>query len=438
MLGALAIAVAVLLVLPPHTAGISVVFNASAIYTMNPAAPTAEAMCIIGERLHLVGTEEEVRRECPNATEHNMHRGFVFPGFIDSHLHLMYGGFNLLRPSLLECNSPSDVVNVLLDYVRKRPLEPGQWLTGFGWDQNRFPSKAFPTKQDLDTAFPTTPVWLGRVDGHAAWGNSAALRAVPPLPDKDPEGGRIIRDSSGQPTGVFTDSAMPLVGDHVPPPTEADEKEALRLALRDCNKNGLTAIHNPGIGPESIPLFRSAIDAGNFTLRMAGMWLDMPCDLGKAATPDTPMINNYKDRLTVKGVKFFMDGALGSWGAAMLKPYSDRPTERGQMRYTPDDYIRNVTRWVAAGYQVATHAIGDRANRLVIDTYRSVCLNGTTTPPDLRLRIEHFQIVNVTDIPKIHFEGADTVCILPSMQPTHATSDMAYAEDRLGKDRLKG
>ena len=439
---------------PPTTSdgkqAATVFFNASVVHTMSPTR-TAEAWCVdVDGRYRGVGTLATATEACgPRPRRVNLRGAVVVPGLIDSHLHLLYGGFKLARAQLDNASSAAEVASILSAHVAKHPLPPGAWLQAFGWDQERFPSKRFPSRADLDKAFPSTPVWLLRIDGHAAWANSAALRLIPPLPKTDPEGGRIVRDNAtGEPTGIFTDTAMHFVADHVPKPTHSQSAEALQLGLSSLSHHGLTAIHDPGIGLEEIPLLQEAIDSETFPLRTYAMVLANGNELGeKLATPDTPKIHSYKGRLTVQAVKFFLDGALGSRGAALLQNYTDRPEQRGQLRLPEDQFKANTSAWVAAGWQVATHAIGDRANRLVLDAYSKACeesasRSGTAAAPDLRLRIEHYQIVNVTDLPRVHHPGetyhGGSACILASMQPTHATSDMVFAEDRLGPARLQG
>lgn len=412
-------------------------FNAS-VHTVDDSLPSASAFCVSDQLFKAVGTLADVKLACDSAQVVDLQGATVVPGFIDAHAHLMIEGFKLLRPQLDNCTSVQEVVKVLQEYVSRVPLAPGEWLQGFGWDQNLWVNQTFPTKEDLDGAFPSTPVYLIRIDGHASWTNSAGIRACPPLPSADPEGGRIVRDAQGRPTGVFTDSAMELIADSIPPPTHTASLSALSLVLAACRANGLTAIHNLGIGLSDAALFKESIDAGNMTLRQYAMWLATTvASLGDAVPLSTPPIEDYHGFLTVKAVKMFLDGALGSWGAALLQPYTDRPDQQGELRMTAADFEANCSAWLGQGYQLATHAIGDRANRLVIDTYRKLCDARQAT--DLRLRIEHFQIVNETDFARIHYESSATdSCILASMQPTHATSDMGFAEQRLGPERIKG
>ena len=255
---------------------------------------------------------------------------------------------------------------------------------------------------------------------------------------------------------------MTLILDHVPPPSASEKKEALRAAMRKAAEHGITAIHDPGIDVDDVQLYKQLADEGFFTLRSEAMFLGVSGDSGKAATPSTPMIVNYRDVFSIRAVKFFMDGALGSWGAAMLEPYSDKPESRGELRLSETHFRSNVSAWIAAGYQVATHAIGDRANRIVLNAYRDECFAKPPHKRDLRLRIEHFQIVNQSDIARLHVpteqngtcilgkSGLDlsimtslsnnnySLLLVASMQPTHATSDASYVLQRLGAKRLKG
>lgn len=238
---------------------------------------------------------------------------------------------------------------------------------------------------------------------------------------------------------------MRLVAARVPRPSRNESLSALRLALARLSRHGLTAIHDPGIGLEEVPLLKELIDEGAFPLRSYAMVLANGNELGeRLATPSTPKIRDYKGRLSVQAVKFFVDGALGSRGAAMLQNYSDAPLERGQLRVREEDFKKAAKEWAGAGWQLAAHAIGDRANRLVLDAYEAACESGGSGSgaPDLRLRIEHFQVVNASDLPRVRQpgerHGGGSACILASMQPTHATSDMAFAEERLGRERLRG
>lgn len=269
---------------------VTIFYNASVVHTMS--AGPAEAWCVADGKFALVGTLVAAMAACGSGALVNLHGAAVVPGLIDSHLHLLYGGFKLARPQLDNCSSAADVVAVLEAHVARHPIPPGGWLQGFGWDQERFPAKAFPTREDLDGAFPATPVWLGRIDGHAAWANSAALRDAGALPKTDPQGGRIVRDPrTGEPTGIFTDTAMRYVAAHVPRPTHNESVEALSLALASLSHHGVTAIHDPGIGLEELQLLRELIDAQRFPLRSHAMVLANGNELGEVlATPATPKV----------------------------------------------------------------------------------------------------------------------------------------------------
>lgn len=374
-----------LLLFGPLSVAASVIYFNATIHTVDGGTPLAAAMCVSDQYFKAVGTLADVRNACGSAQVVDLRGATVVPGFIDAHAHIMPEGFKLLRPQLDNCSSVQEVVKILQDYVARFPLAPGEWLQGFGWDQNLWPNQTFPTKEDLDGAFPSTPVYLSRIDGHASWTNTAGIKSCPPLPATDPQGGRIVRDSQGQPTGVFIDAAMNLIGDYIPPPSRSVSITALELALAACRSNGLTTVHNLGIGLSDAQLFKDSIDAGNMTLRQYAMWLAVTIpSLGEGVPLSTPPIEDYKGLLTVKAVKMFLDGALGSWGAAMLQPYTDRPDLSGDLRMSAADYEANCTAWISHGYQLATHAIGDRANRLVIDTYRKLC--DSRQAPDLRDR----------------------------------------------------
>lgn len=284
----------------------------------------------------------------------------------------------------------------------------------------------------LDERFPSYKLYLRRIDGHSAWINTAALDALNgSLPSENPIGGEIIRDENGTVTGTLVDNAMDYISNIIPPWTDDERIKMLDIVLKECSKNGLTGVHDAGNPPQDIELFKSAIDSKEilFSLRINAMaWYGFDVN-----DYDHLKGELYQDLLTVNTVKFMMDGALGSRGAALIEPYCDDNTSNGLLFYSPHAFYANISEWHEADYQIATHAIGDAANREVIDAYIQL-INEYGLSDDHRLRIEHAQIVNAThDIPRI---GA--YHIIPSMQPTHATSDMPFAEDRLCAYRLPG
>ena len=411
------------------------VLTAARIHTENRAAPLATAIAWDQHgRLVAVGKAAELRKRYPQARHVDAGQATVIPGLIDAHAHLMGLGEALMLADLSGADSPEEVVRRLQAFAQTAPTDA--WIQGWGWDQNRWPDKAFPTVADLDAAFPDRPVWLTRIDGHAGWGNSAALRAAQAVAgarkldgDWQPEGGRIDRDGSAA-SGVFVDAAMRLVERAMPAPTEAFREEAFKRALDAAVANGLTGVHDMGVSREGLALMRRFADQGRLPLR-----IDAYADGDRGALADLCEHGLYRHdggRLQMTGVKLFMDGALGSRGAALLEDYSDDPGNRGLLVTDPAAFGAAVIKARDCGVQVATHAIGDRGNRIVLDTYQ-YALEGKGARPDHRWRVEHSQVVAAEDIPRFA-----QLRLVASMQPTHATSDMPWAEARLGPERIQG
>ena len=352
----------------------------------------------------------------------------VVPGLIDAHGHVMNLGFALLRANLFDAKDKADVIARLREF--EKTLPEGAWLLGRGWDQNDWPGKQFPTAADLDEAFPDRPVWLERVDGHAGWANSAALRAVRRdlSGDWQPEGGRILR-ADGRATGVFIDTAAALVDAVVPAPDDALRAQALERSLQAAVAHGLTGVHDMGVPVADLALMRRFADEGRLPLRIRAY-----ADGDNAMLAALCAMGPYEHkggRLSMRGVKFYVDGALGSRGAALLEDYSDEPGHRGLLVTEPAAYAAAVAKARDCGLQPASHAIGDRGNRIVLDTYAAAL--GDKAGTDHRWRVEHAQVVAPSDIPRFA-----TLKLIASMQPTHATSDMPWAEARIGAARLEG
>jgi predicted amidohydrolase YtcJ len=314
---------------PPARAQVDFVVVNANVYTVDRDVPRAEAFAVVEGRFGTVGTNEAVRSQHPNARVIDLGGLTVVPGLIDAHAHLMGLGTSMLQADLMGARSVSEIVERLREFEAR--LSDEAWLTGRGWDQNNWPEARFPTRADLDAAFPDRPVWLRRVDGHAAWANTAALEAAGMAGIRsadDPEGGVILRDAAGEPTGVFIDSAMRFVERAVPAPGAEERREALRLALGETARFGLTGVHDAGVTLADVELYRQAIEEGWFPLRLYGMIggrgeaFDHFCETG-------PIEQFGDDRLTVRSVKFYMDGALGSRGAALLDDYADDPGNRG-------------------------------------------------------------------------------------------------------------
>ncbi|MEJ1096090.1 MULTISPECIES: amidohydrolase [unclassified Pseudoxanthomonas] len=409
------------------------VLTAARVHTSDPQRPIAEAIAWDQEgRLLAVGDSKELLARYPDARHIQAPGKTVIPGLIDAHGHVMGLGYALTRADLVGARDKAEVIARLKIYEKQLP--PGAWLLGSGWDQNDWPDKAFPSAADLDAAFPERPVWLERVDGHAGWANSAALRAAAAKAGKtlqgdwQPAGGRIER-RDGQPNGVLVDAAMALVNAAVPAPDEALREQALTKALDMAVRHGLTGVHDMGVPREDLALMKRFADAGRLPLRLSAY-----ADADSAALADLCAQGLYRHesgRLQMRGVKFYMDGALGSRGAALLEDYSDDKGNRGLLLTEPAAFESAVRKARKCGVQVATHAIGDRGNRIVLDTYTRVL--GDSKDSNQRWRIEHAQMVALDDIPRFASLG-----VIASMQPTHATSDMPWVQDRIGPQRIKG
>ena len=384
-----------------------------------------QAILVVDGVIREVGPANDIRRANPGARVVDAGNATILPGLVDAHAHLYGLGLSLETVNLMETTSFDEV----LERVRARAAtaKPGEWIMGRGWDQNDWPVKEFPSAAAVDAVVADRPVWLRRVDGHAAIANTAAMRAAGITRDTvDPEGGRIIRDANGNPTGVFVDAAMDLIERVEPPVTFDQRKRRVAAAAQRIAQDGLTGIHDAGADNDTIRAVRELVDEGRFPIRVYTMLGDDAALLREWFGRGP--LNDHGGRLTVRSVKLYADGALGSRGAALLAPYSDDPGNSGLMIATPE-HIADVSRRAkTAGFQVNTHAIGDRGVRNVLDAYE----RAGVIPSD-RFRIEHLQVIALEDIPRLAKGG-----VIASMQPTHATSDMYWAEARLGPQRVRG
>jgi predicted amidohydrolase YtcJ len=378
-----------------------------------------------GENIVAVGPADEIRAAHPSAKVIDVSGTTVMPGLTDAHGHLYGLGLSLDTVSLLGSATYDEAIARVKP--RAASAQPGEWILGRGWDQNRWPGKQFPTAAPLDAAISDHPVWLRRVDGHAGVANSAAMKAAGITSSTtDPEGGRIVRDSSGNPTGVFIDAAQSLIDRAVPAASFELRKRRVLAAAEKIASTGLTEMHDAGAEAATIKAIQELIDEKRFPIRVYLMLTDEATLLDDWFKRG-PLLA-YGNRLTVRAVKMYSDGALGSRGAALLAPYSDDPGNSGLL-VSREEHMREVAkRGKAAGFQANTHAIGDRGVRNVIDAYEEA---GATAAD--RFRIEHFQVVAPSDFARVAKDG-----IIASMQPTHATSDMYWAEDRVGPERIKG
>ena len=356
------------------------------------------------------------------------HGKTLIPGLIDAHGHILNYGLSLLRADLVNSTSEQDAISKTLAYAKaNRELT---WIEGRGWNQTQWPSNAFPTAESLDTLFPDQPVWLKRVDGHAGWANSKAMALAGITKDTiSPEGGDIIKDKNGMPTGVFIDRAMALIDKSIAPLTIKQQKKVLVKAMDSLASFGLTSVHDAGIDTENMVAFKALSEEKSMSIRVNAM-LYLPSPKWQQTLIKGPY-RSEDDMLTFNSVKIQADGALGSRGAALIEDYSDQPGQKGLLLNTPEAFEHLVITSMNQGFQVNSHAIGDHANKLVLDTYEKYIKASKTQA--LRHRVEHAQVLRLEDIPR--FAELD---LIASMQATHATSDKNMAQDRLGPKRILG
>lgn len=407
-----------------------VVLNAH-IVTMDPQHPVAEAVAIQGERFVWAGSTSEARQRFSTQSRIvDLQGATVLPGIIDAHTHLMELGKSLVRLNLKDVVTPEEAVERVRE--RAKSTAAGEWILGWGWDEGKWAAH-YPDNHALSEATPNNPVYLVGLHTFAAWANKKAFQLAGVGKDTpDPDKGKIVRDEkSGEPTGILLNSAQKLVERHIPPMTQPQVEEAIELAARECVRNGLTSVHEAKVTPVMVNAFRALVRENRLPLRVYTMLDGSDRTLVAEWLQRGPEIDP-NHRLTIRAFKLFADGALGSRGAALLEPYSDAPQTRGTIT-TPEPEIYELARnSLAHGFQLCTHAIGDAANRMVLDAYEHA-LKDVPRARDPRLRIEHAQVLSPEDIPRFAKLG-----IIPSMQPVHATSDMGWAEQRLGPERVKG
>ena len=405
------------------------VLQGGVIFTLDDARPRATALAVTRGRIVAVGADADVKPLVGRGTRViDLAGRAVVPGLTDAHVHVEGLGTALERLDLVGAASLEDALARVAEASRKLPA--GEWLMGRSWDQNDWPGKQFPTAADLDRVLGGRPAYLVRVDGHAAWASSAALqRAGVSAATADPDGGRILRDAGGAPAGVLVDKAMALVSSIIPEPPREVRKRRLAAGLRACARAGLTSVHDAGVPLSTVDLYKELLAEGTLATRVYVM---LRADDFLAAPPSlAPEIGLGDGRLTVRAIKVVADGALGSRGALLQAPYSDEPGTRGLATIEPEKLKTVLQRALAQGFQVNTHAIGDAANRSVLDAYQAAFGDGGGARH--RFRIEHAQVLAPADVPRFKALG-----VIPSMQPTHCTSDMYWAGDRLGPERAKG
>ena len=396
----------------------TIVINAN-VYTVNKNFDKAEAFAIKNGKIIDVGTSLEIESKYASTFINDAKGKTIIPGFIDAHCHFFGLGLQQQKVDLTGTTSFDEVVQRIVGFQKEKNVP---YITGRGWDQNDWETKEFPTKDKLDQLFPNTPIAIRRIDGHALLANQAAIDLAKVTVNTPFSGGEILQ-KNGKLTGIFIDNPMNLIDETIPSPSKKEQIQALKDAEEICFYYGLTTVDDAGLSKETVDLIDSLQQANELKIRIYAMISSSPKNLDYYLSKG--IIKT--DRLNIRSIKVYADGALGSRGAAMKKPYSDKHNHFGAL-VTPIADLQKIAQKIAnSNYQMNTHAIGDSANYVMLKTYKDV-LKGKK---DRRWRIEHAQIIDVED-----FNYFDN--ILPSIQPTHATSDMYWAKDRIGAERMKG
>ena len=420
----------------PRTNSADIVLKNGNVYTANDRAPKAQAIAVKADRIVYVGTNAGAQKFIGAQTRVvDLHGNTVLPGFTDSHQHLSGVGFREMTLNLEGTTSLDDLLAKLK--ARVDQAKPGQWVTGRGWIETHWQPPVFPTRWDLDKVSPNNPVILGRADGHGAVANSAAFKiAAIDKNTPNPFGGEISKDKqSGEPNGMLLDAAQGLVRRRVPPTTREDEERAVVLGVKRDIELGWTQIQDAGGDYDDVEVFKKLYASGAIKLRIYKA-VHGPSANANRLINEGPIIGEFQNRLTLRTIKVVSDGALGSRGAALLGPYSDAPDTAGFLTVKTEDLRPMLINALRKGIQVETHAIGDKANRYILDEYERALQavpRAERKVADPRWRVEHAQIVNPADIPRFVKLG-----IIPSMQPSHAIGDLFFAPNRLGIERLRG
>lgn len=412
------------------------------IYTVNEAQPVVEAVVIKNDRIVFVGSRKEAFKWKGDTTQLlDLAGRTMTPGFIEGHGHIMGVGYNELDLNLMDVKSYDELVERVKQAVEK--ARPGEWILGRGWHQDKWDVKppvmikGFQTHHALSAVSPDNPVFLRHASGHAAMANAKAMEIAginqlsrESLQQVSEEGGEIIRDDRGNPTGIFNELAMSLISRHIPANEEERAERALELAVQSCWRNGITSFHDAGATRESIALFKKFKESGKLGVRLYVMVTGWDRELVYEWFKRGPEIDP-QHLLTIRSVKLNCDGALGSRGAWLLEPYSDRPGHYGMATYPMDSVLAVSRAALKAGFQVCSHAIGDRANREILDRYEQAFRENPQVK-DHRFRIEHAQHLHPQDIPRFGALG-----VIPAMQAIHMSSDRPWAINRLGEKRIK-
>ncbi|MBX2945694.1 MAG: amidohydrolase [Cyclobacteriaceae bacterium] len=412
------------------------------IYTVNEAQPEVEAVAVNGDKIAFAGSEQDVQKYIgKNTRVVNLEGKTMFPGFIEGHGHFMGVGYNELNLDLMYVKSYDELIEKVKEAAGK--AQPGQWILGRGWHQDKWDVKpekmikGFQTHHKLSEVSPNNPVFLRHASGHAAMANAKAMEVAGVnqlskeiIQDIAEDGGEIIRDEWGNPTGIFNERAMGLISRFIPDDEEGRDAQALELAVKACWRNGITSFHDAGVTRENITLFKKFKEEGKLGVRLYAMLTGWDRDLVYEWFRKGPEID-AANLLTIRSVKLNCDGALGSRGAWLLEPYTDRPDFFGMATYPMDTVLVISRQALKSGFQVCSHAIGDRANQEILDRYE-IALKENPSVKDHRFRIEHAQHLHPNDIPRFGKLG-----VIPAMQAIHMSSDRPWAIERLGEKRIK-
>ncbi len=408
------------------------------VYTANDALPKTDAIAVTDGRVTMVGTNQEIMAYKGDSTSvMDMNGKFIYPGFIEGHAHIMGVGANLINVDLMGAQSYHEVIEMVKKRANKTP--EGEWIIGRGWHQDKWNQtperlfKGFPTHHKLSEAVPNHPVFLKHASGHASLANARAMELAGVNKNTaNPNGGEVFKDVSGQPTGLLNETASGLVSGIIPAETQELKARKLQLAIDECLKNGIVGLHQAGSGFEDIGVFEDFAKRGDLKLRLHVMLHGRDSALLNAYYEKGPQIGLYDQHLNIRSIKLYADGALGSRGAWLLEEYTDAEGVHGH-NVTPMSEIEAIVKsGLENGFQMCTHAIGDRANREVLDIYERAFESKPTISKDHRFRIEHSQHIHPEDIPRFAELG-----VIPAMQAIHMSSDRPWAIDRLGKERIE-
>jgi predicted amidohydrolase YtcJ len=419
------------------------IIKGGTIYTVNDNQPTVEAVAVKDNKILFAGSEEEVEKYLSEETQQiDLAGKTMTPGFIEGHGHFMGLGYNELNVDLLQTKSYDEVIQKVKEAVEA--AEPGQWITGRGWHQSKWskmPENAingFPLHHAISEVSPNNPVYLRHASGHAGMANEKAMQIAGVLPlskesmaNLDVEGGEIFRDEQGNPTGVFNERAMTLITQHIPESTPEKDRKAFELAVKASHRNGITSFHDAGIGRENIQLYRDMKAEGKLDVRMYAMLTGWDEELLNEWYEKGPEVDSAH-LLTIRSIKLNCDGALGSRGAWLLEEYTDQPGHFGHETLPMSFVYTTSNKALKTGFQVCSHAIGDRANQEILDRYEKAMNENAELTDNHRFRIEHAQHLHPDDIPRFAELG-----VIPAMQAVHMSSDRPWAIDRLGEKRIK-